>query len=144
MLLKDIKKSSALVARVEELDKEIIGLEKHLSNVIDSKPNSLNVKLSIKFPEKEEEKREDVLDDDGSIKPKYLGTEGSDSYSWMYHMHRSNAYIVNSPKEEDNTIISDKSISEYTTIQILGLMVEEKKAIRQGVIFKLKKLGINI
>jgi len=143
MDLNKLEKAAKVLIKIKELDKEIIEIERIAMMVVNSETKS-NLELRVTSLEPEPEKKTHVLDEDGSLKNE-IGSAWDRINELM--MSSLSAPLVNySPlgQKSKNHSVLEHELSERLTMQILGIILAEKQAIRQGLINKIEHLGIKI
>lgn len=131
MHIKQLKKSSELLQRLEVLDHEIIQIEQFAMKV---KDRSLAAKLTISYDKPKESAVR--FDEDGSIIPE----DGSQSFHFSYMSGILNAYA---PKPKDKESF-ELTINEVITLQVLGVIVAHKEGERMAILSQLQGLGVTV
>lgn len=135
MKLKQIEKAQKFIDSIKSLDADIIKLQQQAEKVA-VHGTSIFIKLSS---EKEQEKEKIKLDEDGSLTS---GMSGLSMFSF-----RLSGYDLGSctTKPNDNTIeFLNGELSNRAALVIIGVLIEEKNAIRKQFISKLESMGIEI
>lgn len=141
MKLPQLKKAQKLFERIQELDKEIIEIEKSADLIANKKTD---IKLTLKVNDQEEKVKDSekvTLDEDGSLS---FGTGG-----YMDHMRRALYGFSMLPPPSCNpkkecTIKQDYILSDTVAIQVLGVILAEKLEARKLAIKALNKIGVEI
>jgi hypothetical protein len=140
MKLPQLKKAQKLFDRVQELDKEIIEIEKSADLIANKRTE---IKLSLKVndtEEKEKEKSKVEFDEDGSIIQRMQEIQrGLFGYITM----NSPGFSCEKQKKE-YTLKQDHVISDNVALQVLGVILADKMEARKLAIKALNKIGIEI
>ena len=128
MKIKNLDKATRIFESIKKLDEEIIKIDKYAMLAATGKTN-----VSINF-EIFEDKKEDILDSDGSLRM------GSVSHPYLQSLFRSYCEPV-IPKKTEGI---QQVISDVLTLQILGVILSEKNTERNRLINELQELGFKI
>lgn len=137
MHIKELKKANSLLARLEELDKEIIGIEKYGQLIMDQHMQ-INLKLSHSNPQSCTVQ----LDEDGSLELDGLRRMFEFRINPLTGMFSSGGH--GSDKKESGSTACELNISEVIALQVLGVMVAHKEAERMAIINQLRTMGFEV
>lgn len=140
MKLPQLKKAQKLFDRVQELDKEIIEIEKS-ADLIANKKTDIKLSLKVNDIEKVEQDKNKVhFDEDGSLS---CGDPADYMRRAMYGLPMFAFADPAKPKKE-YTIKQDCVISDNVALQVLGVLLADKMEARKLAIKALNKIGIEI
>ena len=127
---KDYLKIHELVQRGIEIENELISLDSIIKKLSDGNC-SPNIKIQLNY--KEEGKRENILDSDGSIKPEYLDPSfNRDSSRILFY---ESSFISSENSRKYSEIDINKDLPDYIIMEIVGVyyshLYSELKAIKK-------------
>ncbi|NDV63974.1 hypothetical protein [Bacteroides sp. 224] len=140
MDVKNLKKSSKLLRRIENIDSEITEIEK-VALVISSGKFESSFELKINDLLNEEVNQKSILDEDGSLKTGSISFEIQNPLAILY------GWPTNKTKnkvEKQFDYILKPSLSEASILRILGILLTELMEERNRLLEKLKKNGVTI
>lgn len=136
MKLKQIEKAQKFIETIKALDEDIIKLQQQAEKVA-IHGTSIFIKLSS---EKEQEKEKLKLDEDGS-----LISNGLSGLSGLYSFRIGSYHLgANEPIKDNSIEFLNGELSNRAALVIIGVLIEEKNAIRNQFITKLQSMGIEI
>lgn len=141
MKLEQLERATIIYNDIKELDKEIIAIDKIAMLVANGEIKS-TLELKIEDIEKQNEDSQKIsIDDDGSI----VRNDYDSMYSRMLHSLAMPNFKkgYSEPKKENEHILKN-SLSENTTLQILGILLGEKQYKRKILLDRLHKFGVLI
>jgi len=133
---KTLEKASILFAKIQELDKDIIRIDKQamlLANAI----CEVKLKLHVKDLTPPKPKKEDILDPDGSLI--YKGNIAEQIARQMALRWGIDTNDANQQKQDKPAL--DEVLNVYETLEILGILLRHKQAERSELINELEKMG---
>ena len=134
MNLKQIEKATKIVEELKSLDKSIIELDKMAIKIVN---DAKDIKINISCTLPEEDKKENIFDEDGSLKIEPTPT----SISWGSIFVYSSTQKV---EENKNELSITESLTDISALQLIGVLILDKQNKRKELINQLNKLGANI
>jgi hypothetical protein len=132
--LQQLDKAAAIVNKVKELDASIIALD-----ALAQKVSENNIEYTLKVTgDLPSEKKESVLDSDGSLKK--TGEETGQYFSMMSIFGR---YSSSSETKTDNTLV-DVKLQDVDMLTMIGVLLASKYEQREHYKQQVRELGIEI
>jgi len=141
MELKQLDKATKIYSDIQKLDSEIIEIER-LANLVANGEVKSSFELKIEDKQKQEEESQKLeFDEDGDIiRPNCVTFDHLHNFP-LSILRMQNYNNKESKTKSANTLSSN--ISESTTLQILAVLLNDKKKRRFDYINKLKSFGVN-
>ena len=143
MDVKNLKKSSKALCRIEELDSEINKIEKVALVASNGKFES-SFELKINDLSKKEINQKSIFDEDGSLKtndePSGFIASLSKLYGWPVYSAQTD--FRNEKKQFD--LVLNPSLSESSILRILAVLLNELQEERRQLLNQLEKMGVKV
>jgi hypothetical protein len=141
MELKQLDKATKIYSDIQKIDAEIIEIERLASLVANGEVKS-SFELKVVDKQKQEEESQKLeFDEDGDIiRPNCVTFDHLHNFP-LSILRLQNYNNKESKSRSANTLSSN--LSESTTLQILAVLLNEKKKRRIDLINKLKSFGVN-
>lgn len=138
MNFKKLEKAAAILKEIQALDSEIIEIDK-LAMIVANGEVKCHFELNVEDISKKNEVNNKVgFDEDGSL---IAGTASIyDQIRHAYTFHFNSCQPQNKIPKNDYSI--EKDITENATLNILGVLLYEKKTRRDELLKKLEKAGV--
>lgn len=145
MSYQKLQQASELYMKLNEVNEQIAGLEAVALQVVDGSPE---VSLNLSILSAKEVKPNSLLDEDGSLKAPEENDQAfnyHDFYSRMraqykYGLASSLAALNNEPVNKP--IKFYQSLSDVVTLQILNMIMYEKRQIKKELVGRIKELNL--
>ena len=140
MKLNNLEKAAKILTKIKSIDAEIIQIEKRAMLVADSE---VLCSFEMNFEKKDNPKEPKVIfDEDGSI----IIQRNEDPHPINMSSIFMNPFMggFKSRNDEENENILKYIISPNVALQVLGVLLYEKKRQREILLNKMKSLGITI
>lgn len=147
MEIKHIEKINKVYEQLKKLDADITALHALAERVLKS---GLEVKLTLSNSPVKEERKENVFDEHGFIKPKFLREDqAQNEYDVVGLFTVPSSWLgqaLGNPYTGLNKVTNtlDATLSDRAAILIIDVLIKEKEQVREVHIQALRKLGITI
>lgn len=140
MKLEQLERATIIYNDIKELDKEIIAIDRIAMLVANGEIKS-TLELKIEDIEKQNDDSQKIsIDEDGSIVRNDYDIVGRMLYKLAIPNFKKGCA---EPKNENEHILKN-SLSENSTLQILGILLGEKQYKRKILLDRLHKIGVQI
>jgi hypothetical protein len=139
--IKTFEQAAKAVAHIKELDAEIIEIERFAISVADGE-TSLKLNLEAVSNKPAKQKKEDVLDEDGSLRSHTIS--GSDLRNIMISFGSFYPGAPEEPKAKKNTTSFKSDLPDTVGLQMLGVLLAYKIQVRDGLIRTLQAYSIDL
>lgn len=141
MELSKLEKATKIFNAIKVLDAEIVELDK-VAMIVANGGGESSFELTINGVIVKDETEKVKFDEDGSL---ILPKENESPYRSIFLDFALPSYFRrDEKKEEKNKTVIKNSLSEKSTMLILGILLEEKKMKRNKYLKQLEKIGVNI
>lgn len=146
MDIKKLNRVNRIAKKLKALDTEIERINKFAMLCLDNKQISLQMKAEVKKPKT----KEDLFDEDGSLKLNYPSPHNdiqdalrNMQQHWLdkYNGHASGGFYIKKKTELENDILN-MEIPEGLTLHILGFLLAEKQELKEKLIKTLENYGV--
>jgi len=136
MKLKSLKTANKIYEQIQQLDKEIIAIEK-LAMGIANNPHELSITLkAVDLSEKAKKESKCEFDEDGSIR-----RDISNPFGFSFLLGGS--CFTDRPKKDDEKESKHKfDLDDKVALEVLGVLIMNRNAQRNDLLSKLKRYGI--
>jgi len=141
MNINKLEKATKILEQIKAIDAEIIEIDK-LAIIILNNETNIQLALNVENLTKAKEAKEKVtFDEDGSMS---ISERAMDEYRNLYFPSDRIKMMLNgmNPKTSDRNF--SQPLSDKLTLQILGVLLCEKNAIKDSLIKKLVGFGFSI
>ena len=142
MKIKQLEKATKVFEKIQKLDKEINELDKLALLIVNNKTD-ISFELKIENCNDNEATPQVEIDSDGSLSFKVDFDPRTSIVPWPLRFSRMDfGTISNTPNK--NTKSLKNKLTETPTLQILGVLLDEKQRERQSLLMQLKSYGVAI